>query len=319
MNRSFDALKSSYTIYCEANKVPASRILIQQDTPKFLRYPGGKGRLLSFLTRFLPQSENMRGRYIEPFVGGGAVYLHQNPPKALISDINPDLIDLYKTIQLSPIEIWDKYCGMPATKQGYYEIRGLDPTQLDAPTRAARLLYLNRTCFKGMWRQNKKGQFNIGYGGQSRRWVITKQELLQVSTLLQKAEIKCSDFEPILDDAKRDDFVFLDPPYRPGFAEMSNSHYCHNFVFLDQVRLAHCLAKASSRQVPWVITNSAHPNVLRLYENQMTILMPVGTGERPGLLTDATREVVVLNKAAFKLLAPGSRWSVMQTTLLTQC
>ena len=239
--------------------------------------------MLSSLCSFLPSSAEISGRYIDPFVGGAAVFFYVRPRRALLSDINADLIDLYMTLRHHPSETWDQ-CG-------------LDPSRLDAPTRAARLLYLSRTCFKGMWRHNKKGQFNVGYGGESRRWVVTRRELQDASRMLRSADLRCGDFEPILDEAKRGDFVFLAPPYRPGAKRMHNAHYvAHEFGYSDQVRLAHALERASDRGIRWTMTNSAHADILSLYQGHFVVTMDAGTGSRPGLISRAGGEAVILSQ-----------------------
>lgn len=267
--------------------------------PRLLRYPGGKARLLRSLGAFLPRRTEIKERYVDPFIGGASVFFHLRPQHALLSDVNPDLIDLYVTLRDHPSETWNRYCHMPDGKEGYYYVRGLDPSTLDAQSRAARLLYLNRTCFKGMWRHNKRGQFNIGYGGESRRWVVSELGLLEVSHLLESADIECADFEVIIDRTSSSDFLFLDPPYRPGDKEMPNAHYVgQQFTSSDHSRLALALQRASRRAVPWVMTNSAHPEILALYEGNSAAPMPSGTGSLPGLLCRSGGEVVIFNERA---------------------
>jgi len=267
--------------------------------PRLLRYPGGKGRLLRSLQPFLPLREEIKGRYVDPFVGGASIFFYLRPQRALLSDINPDLIDLYVTVRDYPSETWDRYCQMPDGREGYYYIRSLDPSALDPQSRAARLLYLNRTCFKGMWRHNKRGQFNIGYGGESRRWVVNGLELLEVSRLLDSADIECADFEEIINKTNSFDFLFLDPPYRPGDKEMRNAHYVgQEFTSSDQSRLAIALERASGRGVPWVMTNSAHPEILGLFQGNSAATMFIGTGSLPGLLSKSGGEVVIFNERA---------------------
>jgi DNA adenine methylase len=278
--------------------------------PRLLRYPGGKGRFLRSLQPFLPLREEIKGRYVDPFVGGASIFFYIRPQRALLSDVNPDLIDLYVTLRDHPSETWNNYCQMPDGRGGYYYVRGLDPSALDPQSRAARLLYLNRTCFKGMWRHNKRGQFNIGYGGESRRWVVNELELLEVSRLLNSADIECADFEEIINKTHTSDFLFVDPPYRPGDKEMRNAHYVgQEFESSDQSRLAFALGRASDRGVPWVMTNSAHPEILGLYEGNSAAVMSIGTGSHPGLLSRSGREVVIFNERAatrYRL----SDWSV---------
>lgn len=172
--------------------------------------------MLDFLLKRLATGARECLRVVEPFVGGGSLFFSLKPRRALLSDINQELIDLYRGIRLRPATVWRIFRRFPSTKKGYYEVRRWRHADLDLPTRAARTLYLNRTCFKGMWRHNSNGEFNIGYGGQSRRWVLSKATLSEASKLLSRARLKCGDFEEVLDECGEGDFVFADPPISPG-------------------------------------------------------------------------------------------------------
>jgi DNA adenine methylase len=238
----------------------------------------------------------MQGRYIEPFVGGASVFFYTRPHRALLSDVNFDLIDLYLSLKKYPSLVWEEYLRLPKDKEGYYRVRALDSTQLRPWERAARLLFLNRTCFKGMWRQNKGGGFNVGYGGQSRRWGISEEELLEASTCLNVAELLCSDFESIVHRATSGDFIFADPPYKPGARELVNAHYtAQEFAFNDQQRLAEALKRASLRGVRWVMTNSAHPDILSFYRGFDIRPMAACTGRRPGIVESAAGTEVIVS------------------------
>jgi DNA adenine methylase len=240
-----------------------------------LRYPGGKRRTLAFLSAHLPQRSEIHGRYVEPFFGGGAVFFYLRPRRALISDANPELIDLYRGIRSDPGGVWERYVAFGAGKTAYVQARQLRHCELDLTTRAARLLYLNRTCFKGMWRHNRDGQFNVGYGGQSRRWVVTRQYLVSVSRLLRRAAIRCSDFEPVVDSCVSGDYVFVDPPYRPGQRELLHTHYTGwDFTFEDHRRLASALRRASERGVRWSMTTSSHPDIVALFWPYHVVPLP---------------------------------------------
>lgn len=288
---------SDWRTSCQTSRANGENMI-----PHLLRYPGGKGRILSALKFFLPAEKEIYWRYIDPFIGGASVFFYLQPQNALLSDSNPDLIDLYSTLKEYPCEIWEQYQQIPAGKESYYNIRSIDPSKLGRPMRAARLLYLNRTCFKGMWRHNNKGQFNVGYGGESRRWVISNPELMEASRRLHSADIRCSDFEPIVAEATKADFLFIDPPYRPGYSEMRNAHYTgRQFTYSDQFRLAAALRQATGRGVPWVMTNSSHPDILRLYQGYYVATMRVGTGAHPGLLSVGGEEAVIFNRPAAHL------------------
>ena len=116
-----------------------------------LRYPGGKQRILKFLSAYLPPAGSIGGRYIEPFVGGASVFLHVGPHRAILSDSNAELIDLYRGIKLEPLSVWRTYASFLDTKEEYIRVRRINPRWLNLAERTARLLYLNRTCFKGNW------------------------------------------------------------------------------------------------------------------------------------------------------------------------
>src|SRR4029077_12779442 len=201
----------------------ASQTLLNPTT--FLRYPGSKRRMLSFLADHLPNPASIPGRFIEPFVGGGVIYFHLRPRSAVLADVNEELIELYRGISANPGRVWQVYRQYPNTKRGYQKVRDMAVNRLSLPQRAARSLFLNRTCFKGMWRHNLNGKFNIGYGGQSRRWAIRRRDLFEISRLLRTAFLECSDFEPIIARARKADYLFLDPPYRPAEREQLHQHY----------------------------------------------------------------------------------------------
>lgn len=259
----------------------------------FLRYPGGKRRLLDFLRNHLPVPEKIKGYYIEPFVGSGAVFFSLEPNKALLSDANPELIDIYRGIRYSSRQVWKVYKKFGSTKRDYWKIR--DQTENKTITnKAARMLFLNRTCFKGMWRHNRAGKFNVGYGGQSRRWVISQDDLIIVSKKLRKTKVICSDFEKIIEDANKDDFIFLDPPYKPHEVEYTNNHYIwQKFRFQDHERLSKSLKRAKRRGVKWAMTTSAHPKILALFSGFYVIKIPKGTGNLPGIMTNKSGEVLI--------------------------
>ncbi|MEN6319291.1 MAG: Dam family site-specific DNA-(adenine-N6)-methyltransferase [Syntrophaceae bacterium] len=268
----------------------------QKEQVTFLRYPGGKRRLLSFLSVHLPSPLKIEGKYIEPFVGGGSIYFYLKPRKAILSDINSELIDLYRGIRANPEKVWKIYEDLPSDKNGYNEIRKLRHSDLDLHNRAARTLFLNRTCFKGMWRHNAEGEFNVGYGGQARRWVIEKEHLVQVSKLLKRASLKCSDFEYIIDESKSEDYLFLDPPYRPGEREQLHAHYVgREFTFTDHKRLARCLKKADKRGVAWSMTISGHSDIVMMYKKFHIQKIPLGTGRKIGVLEENSGEVLISN------------------------
>ena len=252
--------------------------------------------MLDFLVDRIPTRPEIHGRFIEPFVGGGAIFFSVRPRRATLGDVNAELMDLYSGIRDSPERVWVLYRSYPSTKVGYKRIRRVNPDCLTILQRAARSLYLNRTCFKGMWRHNKSGQFNIGYGGQDRRWAIARRDLIAIARLLRRATLRCADFEEVIVGANSDDYVFLDPPYRPGEREQLHAHYAgRQFSFADHVRLASALQEAHKKGVPWGMTISDHPDILKLYRGHCIEPVPTGTGRRIGSLVRDSGEVLITN------------------------
>ena len=270
------------------------RLLI---TMRFIRYPGGKSRLLYFLSDYLPPAKRIRGIYIEPFVGGGSVFFHVNPKNAILSDLNPELITLYRGIRNFPHKVWEYFRDFPAGKESYYRIREKDMSDRKSYYKAARTLFLNRTCFKGMWRHNSDGMFNVGYGGEERRWVIDHQNIIELSFRLRSATIQNEDFETVINKANGGDFIFMDPPYKPGKKDLDESHYSiARFPFAEQIRLASTLkAIPKSKRVRWAMTNSSHKDIKKLYEGFVIRKIPVGTSDRPGIQTSKSGEVLITN------------------------
>lgn len=264
----------------------------------FIRYPGGKQRMVDCIMPYLPTKASVKGRFAEPFLGGGAVFFLFEPERALLADINEELMTLYRGIKLFPQKVWEIFSSFPPTREAYYRIRDTSFNKSDVAFMAARTLYLNRTCFKGMWRHNSNGQFNVGYGGQARRWVIGEDSLVEVSKRLFTADLIWSDFQPIIDVCETGDFIFADPPYCPGERELIQSHYVYNkFSFVEHRRLADTLLKATRRGVRWALTISSHPDILQLYKGNRIVPFSKGTGKSLGILTKNPREVIICNYA----------------------
>lgn len=263
---------------------------------KFVRYPGGKNRFLPSIIPQLPSRENIKGNYVEPFVGSGSVFFSINPKKAILSDTNQELIELYRGIKNYPDKVWKIFAKFPATKNSYYQTRDMKTEKYSLPYRAARILYLNRTCFKGMWRYNQNGEFNVGYGGQDRRWVIDNENLVEVSKRLRNVSLKIKDFEEVIDNCSKGDFLFLDPPYSSGKMETTHYHYSTNqFKFEDHERLAKSLKRASRKGVKWAMTTSSHKNITKLFLGFNFHLIPIGIGDRPGILSINSGEILIKN------------------------
>lgn len=261
-----------------------------------MRYPGGKQRFLQHLAPLIPTADSIQGNFFEPFVGGGSVFFSFGFKHAILSDLNRELIDLYRGIRYSPRKVWDKFKRFPSTKRGYYAVRDSDTSGLDLVSRAARTLFLNRTCFKGMWRHNARGEFNVGYGGQSRRWVIAERDLLAFAQQLRTASLETADFESVIGRARKGDFLFLDPPYKPGKREIRRGHYVHaKFTFDDHRRLAESLHRASQRGARWLLTTSAHRSIRALFPRNFVSRLRSGVGNSLGAIKNGSSEIIITN------------------------
>jgi DNA adenine methylase len=238
----------------------------------FLKWPGGKRWFIAKHTDLLPKKFN---RYIEPFLGSGSVFFYLQPQKALLGDVNTELIVAYQGIK----DNWASLAARLQTHQKkhgekhYETVRAIEPD--DSIERAARLIYLNRTCFNGIYRVNLKGKFNVPKG--TRNSVLFDTDDFEgVSRLLANAEIRASDFEVLINEAKRNDFVFADPPYTVRHNLNAFVRYNERlFSWDDQVRLADALARARSRGAKIVSTNANHQSVRNLYEERGFVLKTV--------------------------------------------
>ncbi|CBE69941.1 DNA adenine methylase [Candidatus Methylomirabilis oxygeniifera] len=228
----------------------------------FLKWPGGKRWLVQQHATMFPSSYR---RYIEPFLGGGAVFFYLLPTSAVLSDTNPDLINAYECLQQYPALV-DRRLHLlqkQHSKELYYRIRATLPK--NALERAVRFIYLNRTCFNGIYRVNRNGDFNVPIG--SKTLVEYPEGYLQtLSGCLSKASLQAADFEDTINRAGKDDFVFVDPPYT--VMHNNNNFIKYNdrlFLWSDQLRLASAIKRAASRGAKIMLSNADHHSVRELY------------------------------------------------------
>ncbi len=208
-----------------------------------LRWAGSKKKLVPDLQLASPIKY---ARYIEPFVGSGVLFLALCPSKAILADINPHLIQAYRLIASDPYDVWSFLKKMPASEEFYYELRTVNWEGLNELERAARFVYLNRYCFNGVYRTNLKGQFNVARG--SGNLGIPAWEVFSTfSDRLKNASIFHSDFEMIIDKAKKDDFIYLDPPYLEEGKRDRGEYGFGNFSEDDLGRLVETVKRADRR------------------------------------------------------------------------
>ena len=223
----------------------------------FLKWPGGKRWFIEKYAGILPTAFR---RYIEPFLGGGAVFFHLQPESAILSDSNVDLMEVYRTVRKDPARV-DRLLQRHHdlhSRDHYYRVRGSVPT--GPYGRAARFIYLNRTCWNGLYRVNRNGLFNVPIG--TRHTVTRDDELFLASQLLKCAQLRATDFETIIDRAEKRDLLFVDPPYT--VKHNTNNFIKYNetlFSWDDQLRLKSALLRAKGRGAQIVLTNALHPTV----------------------------------------------------------
>jgi|SRR2546423_12171943 len=226
------------------------------------RWPGGKRALLKHLLPLLPKAFN---RYYEPFFGGGAVFFALRPKMAVLSDTNPDLINCYIQVRDRPNEVIAHLSKLKNTEQDYYRIRDKVPT--DAVAKASRLIYLAALSFNGIYRLNSSGTFNVPYGYRTHLRPCDPAKIKAVSQSLFSAKLHPHDFEIAVEDAKKGDLIYVDPPYT--VAHGNNGFLKYNakiFSWSDQIRLATLVKNLAKRGCYVVISNADHPSIHGLYK-----------------------------------------------------
>jgi DNA adenine methylase len=255
--------------------VPMTIPEIERARP-FVKMAGGKTKLLPELLKRLPKKFNA---YHEPFVGGGALFWELRAIFGLassrrfrISDINTDLISAYREVRDNPSELIRRLRGMKNNERFYYRVRAINLDELPVNTpgiesaRAARMIYLNKTCFNGLHRVNRRGQFNVPFGRYANPAICDAENLLVCSRLLRNVEITSRPFFDTLDLAQPGDLVYCDPPYLP-ISETSNftSYDSNGFGWSDHVRLHDFARQLKAKGVHVMISNSASPRIRDLY------------------------------------------------------
>ncbi len=223
-----------------------------------VKWAGGKRQLLSELTQRLPNSYN---RYFEPFIGGGALFFELAPQGAYISDINPELINLYKIIRDDVDALISDLSSHENSPEYYTEIRAWDRVEsyanISNVRKASRFIYLNKTCFNGLYRVNSKGHFNVPFGRYANPNVLNADALYTASDVLQSTQIEFANFDNILNYVKKGDFVYFDPPYIPLSETSSFTSYSKEDFGMDKQRdLKNLCDKLTSLGVKFMLSNS---------------------------------------------------------------
>jgi DNA adenine methylase len=231
----------------------------------FLKWAGGKGQLLAQLRPLLP-AVGTYGRYFEPFAGGAALFFALNPKRALLADVNAELIDCYKAARDDVDAVIEALGQYRYGADHYYRARELDPRTLPLAQRAARTIYLNRTGYNGLYRVNRSGKFNVPMGRYTNPTLCDAANLKACSKALAKVVLRLEDFEAVAARAKPGDFVYFDPPYVPVSDTADFTSYVPGgFGSNQQRRLAGVFAELGRRGVHAMLSNSDTPAVRELY------------------------------------------------------
>lgn len=276
-----------------------SGLLFPLDEPAqpkpFIKWAGGKQALLEALRPHFPASCD---RYFEPFLGGGSVLFGLAPAPAVVGDRNDWLLDTYEALRDDWRAVATVLDGLPNTKPDYLRIRAVPPETLEPATRAAHFIYLNKTGFRGLFRVNRAGRFNVPYGAYDRRY-YDPDNLRAVAQRLATVTFRRGDFEDVLAEARRGDFAYLDPPYAQlgGHADF-NRYTDGPFGPADQERLAACCHGLADRGVGFVLSNHDLPWVRELYEGYEHVVVDARREINLSPRKRDIRELLVVSPAA---------------------
>ena len=239
----------------------------------FTKWTGGKRQLLPIIKELMPETYN---DYYEPFIGGGALFFDLAPERAVINDYNAELINCYQQIRNNPQELIDllKYHQENNSKDYYLQLRSVDRddriNNMSDVQRAARILYMLRVDFNGLYRVNSKNQFNVPYGSYKNPKIVDEELILAISNYLNsnQIEIRTGDFEDALLDVQEGDFIYFDPPYIP-LSETSafTSYTQEGFSYEDQVRLRDTFRRLNDAGAYVMLSNSSSHLVEELYQD----------------------------------------------------
>ena len=239
----------------------------------FLKWAGGKRQLISAIAKFIPAEYT---EYYEPFIGAGAVLFHLQPSIAIINDANSELVNCYRVIRDKPEELLE-LCNIHQannSKEYYYQLRKQDRetnySKLTNVERAARIIYLNKTCYNGLFRVNSNGQFNVPYGKYKNPTIANSVVINAISSYLNQARVDIlnGDFEQAVANAKEGAFIYLDPPYHPLSDTSSFTEYSMNgFGEAEQARLKQLCDRLTDKGCQILASNSAAPFIKNLYND----------------------------------------------------
>jgi DNA adenine methylase len=218
----------------------------------FLRWAGSKRRLLPVLKKYWTKKHN---RYVEPFAGSACLFFAVNPPKAILGDLNPELIATYIEMKYRIDAVLKELDRLgPANKREYKRLRSVDTSTIAPPARAARFIYLNRFCFNGIYRTNLQGRFNVPYSGYGCGELPEPSLFRQCSRRLRKVRLMNADFEKILKQTERGDLVYMDPPYAVRARRVFRQYDPSTFTYEDITRLRAWMERLNAAKISFILS-----------------------------------------------------------------
>lgn len=191
---------------------------------------------------------------MEPFAGSACLFFSLRPRRAILSDINDELINTYREVKQRPEEVIGWLSQLEPNKDVYYRVRAINPSELSSPRRAARFIYLNRLCFNGLYRTNKKGEFNVPFGGYKCGPIPSADSLRLTALFLRRARLISGSFDRTLERIKAGDFVYLDPPYCISSRRVFNEYSHFSFGFEQLARLRQHLDRLDRMGIPFLVS-----------------------------------------------------------------
>ena len=241
-------------------------IKTKQKVQPFLKWAGGKSQLLPELSKHIPKSY---GRYIEPFLGGGALFFYLQPQKAILADSNEELINCYTVVRDNVEKLIKALRKYVNEEDFFYKIRAQNTARFGEVSRAARIIYLNKTCYNGLYRVNKQGNFNVPFGKRKNPTICDENKLRSASIALQGVSLLCDSYSNVIKHyAKAGDFVYFDPPYYPvgGFSDFKR--YTKDFFYEeDHFELRNLVSKLVEKKAYVLLTNSNTEFVRKIFDS----------------------------------------------------
>lgn len=228
----------------------------------FLRWAGSKRRILPVLRSYWNDSHK---RYLEPFAGSACLFFSIHPPRAILGDLNPELIATYLEVKYRVEGVIGELSRLHQSKTQYLALRSLSPYSMDASARAARFIYLNRFCFNGLYRTNLDGKFNVPYSGERCGGMPPAERLRECSRKIRNARLMNADFECVLEHAEKGDFVYMDPPFAVRARRIFREYDPGTFTHEDTTRLRSWMEKLADARISFVVSyaESEEADVLR--------------------------------------------------------